>query len=467
MRTVGEASVDYKKAVDRLLSLTDLERVSGQAPHVRRYDLTRTEALLQRLDNPHLDIPTVHITGTKGKGSTAAMISSVLAAQGYRPGLFTSPHLHTFRERIQYMNEPVTEEGFASLVGELWPTVERMNREESYGEVTTFELLTAMAFTHFKGQGADVQVVEVGLGGRRDSTNLVRPSVCVITSISLDHTHILGDTVEQIAEDKAGIIKSGSVAVVGPQVPQVMGVIERACREKEVPLVSVERECSWTKQASDLDGQSFRLSTSWGEFDLWTPLLGGYQLENAATALAALQVMAQRGLSLSRDALDRGFRSVRWPGRMEVLGRAPLLVADGAHNPYSAGRLMEALKEYFEFRRLIGVVGVLADKGLEGIAQELAQGLSIAVATRSRHPRSASPATVAAAFHRADVEAHQVDTTGDALEHALGLASGQDLVVVTGSLFVVAEAREAVLGIPPETYPNLLPGEVHSSKRRG
>ena len=459
--------MDYKKAVDRLLSLTDLERVSGQASHVRRYDLSRMEVLLQRLDNPHLGPSTVHITGTKGKGSTSALISSVLGAQGYRPGLFTSPHLHTFRERIQYKNGPVTEEEFASLVEELWPTVERMNREESYGEVTTFELLTAMAFTHFKQRDADVQVVEVGLGGRLDSTNLVKPSVCVITSISLDHTHILGDTVEQIAEDKAGIIKPGSVAVVGPQVPQVMSVIERVCREKEVPLVSVERECSWTRRASDLDGQSFRLSTSWGEFDLWTPLLGGHQLENAATALAALQMMAQRGLSLSPDALDQGFRSVKWPGRLEVLGRAPLLVADGAHNPYSASRLVEALKECFEFRRLIGVVGILADKGLEGIAQELAKGLSIAVATRSRHPRSASPATVAAAFRRVGVEAQEVDTTVDALEHALGLANEDDLVVVTGSLFVVAEAREAVLGIPPETYPRLLPGEVHSSKQRG
>ena len=459
--------VDYRKAVDRLLSLTDLERVSGQASHIRRYDLSRMEVLLQRLGNPHLGIPTVHITGTKGKGSTAAMISSVLGAQGYRPGLFTSPHLHSFRERIQYMNQPVTEKEFASLVEELWPTVERMNGEESYGEVTTFELLTAMAFTHFKGQGADVQVVEVGLGGRLDSTNLVKPSVCVITSISLDHTHILGDTVEQIAEDKAGIIKPGSVAVVGPQVPQAMGVIERVCREKEVPLVSVERECSWTRRAADLDGQSFRLSTSWGEFDLWTPLLGGHQLENAATALAALQMMAQHGLSLSPDALDRGFRSVKWPGRLEVLGRAPLLVVDGAHNPYSAGRLLEALKECFEFRRLIGVVGVLADKGLEGIVNELAPGLTAAVATRSRHPRSASPATVAAAFRRADVEAQEKETTGDALEHALGLANQDDLVVVTGSLFVVAEAREAVLGIPPEVYPSLLPGEVHSSKQRG
>ena len=458
--------MDYKKAVDRLLSLTDLERVSGQATHVRRYDLSRMEVLVQRLDNPHLGLPTVHITGTKGKGSTAALISSILGAQGYRPGLFTSPHLHSFRERIQYMNEPVTEEEFSSLVEELWPTVERMNREKSYGEVTTFELLTAMAFTHFK-RHADAQVVEVGLGGRLDSTNLVKPSVCVITSISLDHTHILGDTVEQIAEDKAGIIKSGSVAVVSPQVPQVMDVIERVCREKEVPLVSVEQECSWTRWASDLDGQSFRLSTSWGEFELWTPLLGGHQLENAATALAALQMMAKGGLSLSLDALDRGFRSVKWPGRLEVLGRAPLLVADGAHNPYSAGRLLEALKECFEFRRLIGVAGVLADKGLEGIAQELAKGLSIAVVTRSRHPRSASPATVAAAFRRVGVEAQEADTTGDALEHALGLANQDDLVVVTGSLFVVAEAREAVLGIPPETYPSLLPGEVHSSKQRG
>ena len=453
-------SVDYKKSVDRLLSLTDLERVSGQATHARRYDLGRMQAFLELLGNPHLATPTVHIAGTKGKGSTAAMVSSVLSAQGYRPGLFISPHLHSFRERIQFLNQPISEEEFASLVEGLWPVVEEMNQEGTHGQVTTFELLTAMAFVHFKQQDARVQVIEVGLGGRLDSTNLVQPQVCVLTSISLDHTGILGDTLEKIAYEKAGIIKPGATTVVSPQTPEVTRVIEHVCQERKVPLVSVERECSWSRGESSLEGQGFQLSSPWGRCHLWIPLLGHYQLENAATALAALQVLDQRGFTISGEALRQGFQSVRWPGRLEVLKRAPLLVVDGAHNAYSAGRLREALHQYLHFQRLIFVVGVLADKQLQGIAQELAKGASLVIATRSRHPRSATPSQVARAFHTLGVEVLEAYGVEQALGFAMNQASEEDLVVVTGSLFVAAEAREALLGIPPEVYPSLLPGDT-------
>ena len=460
-----EAPIKYQEALGRLLSLTDLERVSGQATHVRRYDLSRMEALLDRLGNPHLDTPTVHVTGTKGKGSTAAFVSSVLSVQGYRTGLFVSPHLHSFRERIQFGNQPVTEEEFAMLVEELWPVVEEINQGGAHGEVTTFELLTAMAFTHFKQRGADFQVIEVGLGGRLDSTNLVRPQVCAITSISLDHTDILGNTLEQIAGDKAGIIKPGAVAVVSPQAPQVTRVIERLCQEMGVPLVSVERACSWAREESTLEGQAFRLSTPWGEFHLWMPLLGDYQMENAATALTTLEAVSQRGFTISEEAVSRGFRSVRWPARLEVLAQHPLLVADGAHNPYSMGRLRSALREYLRFRRLICVVGVLGDKDIEGMVRELATEASVVIATRSRHPRSVPPAVLAQAFHRYEIEVDEVDGVGAALDSARSRAGPEDLVVATGSLFVAAEAREAVLGIPPEVYPSLLPGDATSVRQ--
>ena len=448
----------YAESLNKLLSLTDLERVSGLAPHIRRYDLGQTRALLERLDNPHLRTPTVHVTGTKGKGSTAATIASVLAAQGYTPGLFTSPHLHTFRERIQFDGEPISEEGFASLVETIWPEVEAINAEGSHGSVTTFELLTAMAFLHFHQQQAGFQVIEVGLGGRLDSTNLVQPRVCVITSISLDHTQILGDTVELIARDKAGIIKPGAVAVSGPQVPGVMGVLEGACREQGVRLVAVERECEWRVESHDLDGQSFAFSAPWGEFHLRTPLLGGQQLENAATALATLNVLNELGFDISNNSLSQGFRSVRWPGRMEVLYREPLVVADGAHNPYSAARLREALRQYFSFERVIYVVGLSSDKNVSGIIHELAQDAGEAVVTRSRHPRAAAPSTLAEGFNALGVKAQAVEDVGAALKYALSQARAKDMVVVTGSLFIAAEARESVLGIQPELYPSLQPG---------
>ena len=331
--------MNYTEALDKLLTLTDLERVSGQVPHTRRYDLGRMAALLEGLGNPHLKTPTVHITGTKGKGSVAAIIASVLAAQGYSPGLFTSPHLHTFRERIRFGGEPVSEPEFASLVEDTWPVVEAINAEGSQGAVTTFELLTAMAFVHFYQRRAGFQVIEVGLGGRLDSTNLVQPQVSAITSISLDHTHVLGDTVECIARDKAGIIKPGSVAVASPQAPEVMRILEEVCREQRATLVAVERECEWTREASDLDGQDFLIAAPWGKFHLRIPLLGRHQLENAATALMTLHALNDLGVTISRDSLDRGLRSVRWPARLEVLSRKPLVVADGAHNPHSAASL--------------------------------------------------------------------------------------------------------------------------------
>ncbi|MSQ21768.1 MAG: bifunctional folylpolyglutamate synthase/dihydrofolate synthase [Dehalococcoidia bacterium] len=449
--------MDYQEALAKLLSLTDMERMIGQTHHASRYDLGRVRLLLERLDNPHLRTPTVHITGTKGKGSTAATIASVLNAQGYNAGLFTSPHLHTFRERIQLGGQPVSEEEFASLVDAIWPEVESMNSQGALGEVTTFEMLTAMAFLHFARQRVGFQVIEVGLGGRLDSTNLVQPRVCVITSISLDHTQILGDTVEQIARDKSGIIKPGSVAVTSPQTPGVMAVLKDACRAQSVDLVSVEQGYTWAMQAHDLGGQSFTVAAPWGEVRLWTPLLGEHQLENAATSVAALHVLDGLGFPISDKAMSQGFRSVWWPARLEVLSRKPLVVADGAHNPYSAGKLREALRQYFSFERLIYVVGLSADKNAHGIIQELAPGAHLVVATRSRHPRAVPPDLLADGFCTAGVEAVPVDGVKAALDYALSRTKASDLVVATGSLFVAAEAREAILGVPPELYPSLQP----------
>ncbi|MBI4338912.1 MAG: bifunctional folylpolyglutamate synthase/dihydrofolate synthase [Chloroflexi bacterium] len=452
--------MNYAQALDRLLSLTDLERVSGHAPHVRRMDLGRIRLLLERLGDPHLSTPTVHITGTKGKGSTAALIASALAAGGYRPGLFTSPHLHTFRERIQYDGAPVSEAEFAALVEEVWPELEAVGREGGYGSVTTFELLTAMAFLHYHRKGAGFQVVEVGLGGRLDSTNVVRPQVCVFTSISLDHTAILGDTVEEIAGDKAGILKPGCVAVTSPQQPGVMAVLRDAAQSQGAPLIATAEECRCVLHSHDLDGQSFTLATRWGEYKLHIPLLGAYQLENAATALASLQALNDWGFTLSGVSIAQGFRDVRWPARLEVLSREPLVVADGAHNPYSAGKLREALHQYFGFRRLIYVIGLSADKNIPDIVKELAQGGPTVVVTRSRHPRAASPLSLAEEFARAGVQAVQVESVDAAAAHALALAGPRDMVVATGSLFVAAEARESYLHISPELYPSL---DMHTS----
>ena len=453
-------SVDYRSALRRLFQLVDLERLSSTHRDRVRYDLSRMEALLSRLGDPHLGIPTVHIAGTKGKGSTAAMCASILSQQGYRTGLYISPHLHTFRERICLDGLPVSEETFAALVDEVWPALDWISAREEFGEVSVFEALSAMAFRHFKKE-ADFQVLEVGLGGRLDTTNLVNPDVCAITSLSLDHTAILGDTIEHIAGEKGGIIKPGAVVVVSPQSPEAMAVIESICEERGADLIRVGTDLTWSPGPRDLEGQGVNVRGRLGNYDLHTPLLGEYQLENAATAVGVLEVLMDKGFDISSRALEEGMSRLSWACRMEVLGTGPLVVCDGAHNPYSAARLRDSLPAYFSYRSVVLVVGVSRDKNLEGIVAELA-GLSrptgkkgLVIVTRSRHPRASPTGALGEAFLAHHVEALEVEGVNNAMEMAMELADPEDLVLATGSLFVAAEAREAIKGIEPELYSEL------------
>jgi dihydrofolate synthase/folylpolyglutamate synthase len=476
--------MDYRDALHHLLGLVDYERILAPTRERVRYDLRRMEALESRLGNPHAAVPAVHIAGTKGKGSTAAMCASVLSRQGYRTGLYTSPHLHTFRERIRMDGEPVSEGEFAGLVEEVWPHLEWVSAHEGHGGVTMFEALTAMAFCHFKAR-ADLQVLEVGLGGRLDTTNVVVPRVSAVTSLSLDHTAILGDTIESIAAEKAGIVKPGVPVVTSPQVPAAMATIEAICRERGSRLVVAGRDITWTRGARGCRGQSFTLRGRLGEYRLSIPLLGDYQVENAATALGVLEVLGEGGFPVTQAALAEGFEEVSWPCRMEVLSDLPLVVCDGAHNDHSAARLRDSLPHYFDYGRVILVVGVSRDKNLKAIAAELAalaqpgapraprlpsesarrQGMRV-IATRSRHPRAAPPQAVANAFLAArsalgaTLEVAAVESVEKAVSMAMGEARATpahpgDLVLVTGSLFVAAEAREALKGITPELYPEM------------
>ncbi len=447
-----EAPLDYRLALAQILQLVDYERISTPAGMLARYDLSRMEALLTQLREPHKAIPTIHIAGTKGKGSTAAICTSVLACQGYSTGLYTSPHLHTFRERIRLNGVPVSEDEFATLVEEVWPVMEKVSGGGETNRVTLFEFLTAMAFVHFRNVGASFQVVEVGLGGRLDATNLVTPQVCAITSLSLDHTAILGDTLGRIAAEKAGIIKPGSVVVCAPQKPEAMDVIREACRDREAEIVEVDREMKWTREDSTLKGQAFKVEGRLGSYRLWTPLLGEHQLENAATAIGILEALIVQGYSISPEAIQRGFEHVSWPCRMEVLRQSPLVVADGAHNPDSAARLRNTLHSYFTFQDVVLLVGVSRDKNIEGIVEELAQLSPKVIATRSRHPRAASTTEVAHAFASLGISSLEVEPTDRALAAALVIAGEDDLVLATGSLFLAAEIREAIKGITPELY---------------
>ena len=433
--------MDYQAALDYIYSFIDYETMHLPRSAVN-YDLRRVEELLFRLGNPHLAAKSVHIAGTKGKGSVAAMVTAVLIASGYTTGLYTSPHLNDLRERIRVNGELITEGELIALVERLKPEVEIVNQEATYGELTTFELLTALGFAHFKLKGVDFQVVEVGLGGRLDATNVIQPEVGIITSISLDHTDVLGNSLAEIAREKAGIIKPGSMVVTSPQLDEVAQVIEKTCRSCKAELVRVGSDVVWQSLGFDAERQLLQVKGKLGSYELSIPLLGRYQLENAATAVAALEVLVSKGFKISRDSIINGLAQVSWPGRFQILSHRPLLVVDGAHNPDSARKLKQSLVQYFAFDRAILVIGVSSDKDVAGIISELVPLFDKVIVTRSRHPRAMSLEQLIAVFRRCGIEVQAVEAVSEALSLALSMAGARDLVCVAGSLFVVGEAIE-------------------------
>jgi len=434
----------FQAAEDYVLSFADYERLSRSAVV---FDLARVEALLERLGRPHMAAKSVHIAGTKGKGSTSAMIASMLTASGYRTGLYTSPHLLTIRERIQVDGKPIPEGDFVEVVDRLKPEIEAVNRLDISGELTTFEILTAMAFVHFRDSAVDFQVMETGLGGRLDATNVVEPEVCVITSISLDHTEVLGDTIARIAAEKAGIIKPCSTVVCAPQVPEAAAAIEEACLEKGASLIKAGDAASWGNVSLSQSGQSFHLKGIRNSYDLDIPLFGEYQLENAALAVAALEVMVDQGASIAVEGMATGLARVYWPGRLQVLQHNPLFIVDGAHNAYSAMKLGEALRQYFVFDEAILIVGTSQDKNVAGIVAELSRFSDSVVVTRSQHPRATETSLLEAEFSKCGTTPQVAEDTPAAVRLALDSARPGDLICATGSLFVVSEAIEYYQGI--------------------
>jgi dihydrofolate synthase/folylpolyglutamate synthase len=379
------------------------------------------------------------------------MMASALREGGYRTGLYTSPHLHRMTERIVADGEPIPPEEFGRLVETLRPHVEAEDAARPpHSRLSTFELLTALAFLHFRDRGVAWQVLETGLGGRLDATNVFeRKDLCVITPISLEHTAILGNTVAQIATEKAAIITPETPVVMGLQRESAAEVVRAACAERWAPLWEVAGKCALTKTGHTSDEQDFRLRTPGGTFSLRLPLLGQHQLENAATAVLGLEVLREHGLELSEAAIRDGLAKVRWPGRLEIIKRRPLVVLDGAHDAESARRIRSALTECLPYARAILVVGTSGDKDVSAIAAELESvpRLERVIATRSRHPRAAPAQAVAAAFGERHVPTVSEEEVSLAVESALALAEPGDMICVLGSLFVAAEAREHVLGI--------------------
>jgi len=405
--------------------------------------LERIEALLDLLGNPHRSCKYLHIGGTNGKGSTAAFAASMLEQAGYRVGLYTSPYLMQFTNRMAVNGEDISRGQLVELVGEIKPLAEKIAADPSLGQPTEFEVVTALAFCYFAREAPDIVVLEVGLGGRLDATNVVRPMVSVITTISLEHTQVLGNTVEAIAREKAGIIKQGAPVVTqarGAAIP----VFESACREKGVSLYQLDRHFSASILSQSDTEQHFHYRGLFKDFsDLQIPLLGDYQINNAALALAAGELLCRSGFSLPEKAMRAGLEKTRWPGRLEVLHRLPLVVIDGAHNLEAFRGLCRAVRQAFQYRRLILVLGILADKAVEDILAEILPLTDCLILTEPNSPRAADPLALRkiVTAMSAELPCHIAREIPAAVDLALGIAAAEDLVLIAGSLYLISDAR--------------------------
>jgi dihydrofolate synthase/folylpolyglutamate synthase len=417
--------VTYQESLDYLTSLGRFGIKLG---------LERTEALLHALGDPQELFQGVLVAGTNGKGSVCAMVSSILQAAGYRVGLMPKPHLISYTERIQVDQRPIAEADFAALLTELQPAINRVAAE--LGPPTEFEILTSAAFYYFARAGIDLLVCEVGLGGRLDSTNVLDLGVNVITNIALDHTQHLGSTLEAIAAEKAGILKPDSIAITGAQ-PPALAVMEAKARDQRIPLLRLGQEIEVSAIDKDWAGVQATITTPGGTYrDLRIPLLGVYQADNAALAVASIDALRSRGWDISDGALRDGLARTRWPGRLEVIDRDPIVLVDGAHNPAALERSLEAVQKLAKSRPLVIVFGAMRDKDLSSMLALLRRVNAPVIFSRIDWHRAASPTELAKLFKG---ESETAESAAEALSRAREKAGRGGIVFVCGSLYLVGE----------------------------
>ena len=440
--------MNYEAALAYIDTFINSERRPDFSRQARFYNLERISRLLAHLGNPHRRLKVVHIAGSKGKGSTAAITTSILTHAGYKTGLFTQPHLITPRERCRINSRLISEVEFAQYVDRLRPSIETTAELESIGHVSFFEIYTALAFTYFADNAVDFAVIEVGLGGRLDATNVVDPLVSVITPISLEHTAILGDTHEAIAKEKAEIIKPNRPVIVAPQVPEARAVFEAVAADRDAPMVEVGRDIHLKRKDWNINGQTFDLTTQSSFYpDLFLPLHGEHQALNAATAIGCIERIRQEGYKVPRTSIYDGLKEVRWTGRMQVVGQSPAILLDGAHSPTSAKALCEAIREVFHYDRLILVVGLMRDKDLKAIGEVLCPFADEIITTQAfDNPRVTPAEEIAGAWSEIGTNFHVCPNVREAIPLAKSIATTSDLICIAGSIYIVGEAMK-VLGI--------------------
>lgn len=440
---MSRATAEALKSEDNLSPSVGYEELTSWMFNLERFGiklgLDNVSEFLSRIGDPHLGLRAVHVTGTNGKGSVCAMVASILKAAGLRVGLYTSPHLVDFRERISISGIEISENDVVRLAEELRPEMEAMAYGSREKQLTFFEFTTALAFKYFAEKNVDIVVAEVGMGGRLDATNVLRPDVGVITRIGLEHTNYLGKTIPDIAREKAGIVKAGMEIITCEGRPDALSVIESACRRKGAPLRVFGRDFRAFGTAISLDGTVFHYEGNEELSGLRTRLIGRHQAENAAAAVAAIEGLRRKGFEVGSEAIYRGLDSAIWPGRLDVVSRAPLLILDGGHNPSGVETAASVLHE-LRLTPLRYVVGCMEDKDATGIIKALAPTAASLYVTQVSNRRALAVDKLAEIAKRefdGDVSIH--NKASEAIEAALKGTGGNGVCVI-GSLYLVGEA---------------------------
>ena len=446
--------MDYEAALAYIEAFIDYERSPDFSRQARLYNLNRISLLLKLLGNPHDRLQVIHIAGSKGKGSTAALVASVLTHAGYKTGLFTSPHLITPRERCRIDGELISEADVAFYIDKIKPAIETVSTSE-FGRVSFFEIYTALAFTYFADKATDFAVIEVGLGGRLDATNVVKPVATVITPIGLEHTAILGETYAEIAAEKAEIIKKGCPLALAPQHPEARAVFEKVANERKASIVAAkthdvepDHRVSTSQLVQNADGipvaQQFDVETDFESYpQLTIPLLGYHQFVNATTAIAAIECLKQEGYAIPKNSVYAGFKNVQWHGRIQRIMSAPLVVVDGAHSPVSMEALCLTLRKSFRYAQVIFIVSLMKDKNLETIGDIVSKTADTVIATQvSDNPRVMAAEAIQDAWSGTCEKIAICPNPEKAIARALASASPTDLICITGSLYLVGQALE-------------------------
>lgn len=407
------------------------------------FGLERMRLLLGQLGNPQDFLKVIHVAGTNGKGSVCKYISCILQNAGYMVGVYLSPHIERFSERISINNQEISDDDLVRLVSQIKPFVEEMMQQNN--TPTYFEIVTVLAFLYFKDRTVDYAVVEVGLGGRLDATNVVHPLVSVITNISLEHTDILGKDIVTIATQKAGIIKE-NIPVITAATKDALEIIDRIARERNAPVLSIDQTL-WKRVCFQGKHQEFLIQGSFRDYTVKTSLLGLHQGENIAVAIAVVERLQVNGIYLTDNDIIEGIAAAAHPGRMELVSEEPLILLDGAHNPAGMNMLAKALQQDFSTYRLILVLGILQDKDIPSMLSAIVPLAEVIIVTKSKVSRAADPETLKRNI--LDIAANKTvivhPSVADAIDHARSIARQNDLICVSGSLFTVGEARRYLL----------------------